>query len=148
MVVTGMLIQIRTDARLRTGVVAVAAADHAAHVDVRVAGLPVAALTLAARVGNARRILHVVVEIDDVQLLELLAVEHLDADRHVLQVLDALLRRDDDLLEPGARTGRGVRRFLRVRRRPCREQRQVNSDPDRGPGVAGPLRVFCVDYAS
>ena len=43
-----LLIEIGADARLRTGVVFVGAADHAAHVDVRRAGLTVAALPLAA----------------------------------------------------------------------------------------------------
>ena len=79
--------------------VAVAAAHHAAHVDVRYSGLTVAALSLAADVGHARQELNVVVEVRDVELLELLRPERHDRERHVLQVLAALLRGNDDFLE-------------------------------------------------
>ena len=79
--------------------VAVAAAHHAAHVDVRYSRLTVAALSLAADVGHARQELDVVVEVRDVELLELLRPERHDRERHVLQVLAALLRGNDDLLE-------------------------------------------------
>ena len=94
-----LLVEISADARLRARMIAVAAAHHAAHVDVRASGLAVAALPLAADVGHARAVLHIVVEIDDVELFQLLGVEDLDADGHVLQVLHLLLRGDHDLLE-------------------------------------------------
>ncbi len=85
-------------------------ADHPAHVDVRLAGSPIAALPLAARIGDAGRILHVAVKAGNVEFLKLLATQHLDADRHVLQVLRALLRGDDDLFE---RIGFGLRGGMR-----------------------------------
>ena len=42
------------------------------------------------------------VEIHDVELLELLGADGLDADRHVLQILRHLLRGDHDLFERAA----------------------------------------------
>ena len=56
---------------------------------------------------------HVVREIRHVQLFELLAADGLDAERHVLQVLGALLRGDDDLPQLGG--------FLREYRRGAAE---------------------------
>ena len=106
-----LLIEVGADAGLRARVVLVRAGDDATHVDVRRARLPVAALALPATVGNARQVLHVVVEVLHVQLLELLLAEGEDRDRYVLHVLAALLRGDDDLVE---RTDLGL---LRVRRR-------------------------------
>ncbi len=106
-----LLVEIGADTRLRSRVVLVGAAHHPAHVDMRAAGLTVAALPLAARVGNAGRILHIAVQAADIELLELRAAQHLDADRDVLQVLGALLRGDDDLFElRGFGLGRGMYR--------------------------------------
>src|SRR5579871_228119 len=78
--------------------IAVLARVDTAHVDVRRADT-VAALADALDGRDARQILDIGVEVYDVELLELLGAERLDADRHVLQVLRHLLRRDHDLLE-------------------------------------------------
>ena len=74
--------------------VAVAAAHHAAHVDMlkaRPGGLK----------GHARQILRVIVEVRDVQFLELPGVERLNADRHVLHIFRSLLGGDHHLLQRG-----------------------------------------------
>ena len=106
-----LLVEVLADARLRARMVRPAARDTA-DVDVGLARLAVPTLPLTAHVGDARRELHVVVDSGDVELIELRGVEHLDADRHVLQVLDALLRGHHDFLEAaGCRT--------RTRRRRC-----------------------------
>ena len=79
--------------------VAVVAAADAAHEHAREAwtdGL----------IRHARQEFHVVVEARDVELLRALGADRLDAQRHVLQILGALVRGDDDLFE-GSR-----RRFL------------------------------------
>ena len=65
-------------------------------------------LALATNVGNAGRVLHVVVEADDVQLLELRGVERLNRDRHRLEVLGTLLRGHHDFVEAGNRSGIGT----------------------------------------
>jgi len=88
------------------------AARDTADVDVRLARLAVPALALAAHVGDARRELHVVVDVDDVELLELCGIQHLHADGHVLQVLDALLRGHHDLFQASGRQARRTRRLL------------------------------------
>jgi hypothetical protein len=96
-----LLIEIGTDTWLRAGVIAVLAAHYATHVDVgRTDTIAALAETFDAR--DARQELDVVVDILDVQLLELLGAERLDADGHILQVLGLLLRRDDHLFERGA----------------------------------------------
>src|SRR5579864_9411172 len=92
------LVYVGTDARLRGRVVTILAAHDAAHIHVRRADTG-AALAESLYGRDAREVLDVVVDIGDVQLLELVGAQSLDADRHVLQVLRALLRRDDDLLE-------------------------------------------------
>ena len=94
-----LLVQVHADAGHRRDGLAVAAGRDAAHVHGREAGAGAVAATGTRRHGHARQHLHVVPEIVDVQLLELLGAERLDADRHVLHVLRALLRGDDDLFE-------------------------------------------------
>ena len=87
-----LFVEIDADAGQRTGVVAVAAAGDAAHVD----------LTEARAVRSdrhARQQLGVVLEIVDLQFVELLGTDHVEADRHVLRVLGALLRGDGDRLQ-------------------------------------------------
>ena len=86
-----LLVEVHAHARLRAGVVAVAAAGDAAHVDLHEtrAGEHAAA---GGAVGQAGDHLRVVVEIGDVLLLQLGVADGLDADRHLLQVFLALLR--------------------------------------------------------
>ena len=114
-----LLVEIHADRGQRARVVAVAAARDAAHVDD--VGARIAAERLE---GDRRQLLDVALEVADVEVLQLLRAERLDADRHVLQVLSALLRgHDDDVIAARLsrhRRGRG-RRVLRVRR--CRAQR-------------------------
>ncbi len=105
-----LLVQIDADAGQGAGVVAIVAADDAAHVDVadprRAAR---GARDAGAREGHARQELLIVVEVRDVQLLQLRAVEQLDAHRHPLNVLLTLLRGDHQLVVG--------RRALAIRRR-------------------------------
>jgi hypothetical protein len=109
------LVEVHADERLRADQEPVAAVRHAADVELR----------LARAVGlerQARQVLGVAVEARDLQLLESPGVERHDADRHALQVLGALLCRDDDFLE---RAGRGCgRRLVRGRRGARREDRR------------------------
>jgi hypothetical protein len=79
-------------------VVAVAAARHAAHVNLREAG--------AERlVRDRRQVADVVLEALDVQLFQAFGADRLDAQRDFLQVLRALLRRDDDALQNALAVG-------------------------------------------
>ena len=89
-----LLVQIDAHAGQRGGVVAVAAAGHAAHVDLAEAGA-------AGRDRHAGQQLGVVLEVVDLQLVELLGADHVEADRHVLRILGALLRGDGDGVERG-----------------------------------------------
>ena len=85
-----LLVEIEADRRQRAGVVAVAAGRNAAHVDggeARRGGLE----------ADRRKLLGIILEVRDVQLVEPPRADRLDADRHVLKVLLALLRGDDDL---------------------------------------------------
>jgi hypothetical protein len=118
-----LFVEVHTDAWLRAGVVAVAAADDAADIDMRAARLTVTPLALTADVGDARRVLDVVVEVYDAELLEFRRVEHGDADRDVLQVLDALLSGHHDLCQAASRLGGCLRLggVLRVSRGYSRE---------------------------
>jgi hypothetical protein len=88
----GLLVQVLTHAGQWTRVIAVVTARNAAHEHTSGPGTE-------GLVGHAGQELHVIIEIRDVQLLELLAPNDLDAQWNVLQVLLALLRRDDHLLE-------------------------------------------------
>ena len=102
-----LLVEIRADGRLRTGMVAILAAVDAAHVDVRRADA-VAALPDALDGGDAGQVFDVIVQVGNIELLDLLCSDRLDAHRHVLQVLRHFLRGDGDLFE---RIGaRGLRR--------------------------------------
>jgi hypothetical protein len=80
------------------------------------------------------RHLHDVRELFDARLLQLVAAVGLHRDRHVLHVFRALLRRDDDFLEPGL-IGAGLLRRRRrcVDQRQCRQGQQWNPDPVPGP---------------
>ena len=109
-----LLVEVDADARQRPGMVAVAAAGDATHVDLRKARTE----TL---VGHGGQELHVVLEIRDVEFAQLFVAEHLDADRHVLQVFGALLRGHRDHVQ-GRRAGRALvgllgRGALRIGRR-------------------------------
>ena len=76
------------------GMVAVAAAGDAAHVDLSVAG-PVGGP------GHGGQELDVILEAAHLEVRESLGIQHHDRERHVLQVLGALGRGDDDLVEHG-----------------------------------------------
>ena len=70
--------------------IGVGISDDAAHVEVGESGLE-------RLEGDGRQGLRIVGEMLQVQLLQLLGVHRRDTDRHVLQVLGALLRRHHDL---------------------------------------------------
>ena len=132
-----LLVEVDADARQRARVIAVAAARHAAHVDLgeaRPGGL----------VGHARQVLHEVVDAEQVQLLELRGADRLDAEWHVLQALAALGRGDDDVLERSRR-----RLLLRVGDRHAGEdrghrRRQRHAAAARaGAGIALAARAAC-----
>ena len=84
-----LLVEVGADRRQRARVVAVAAGGDAAHVDHRRSGL-------RRLVADRRQQLGVILEIRDVELVEPPRSDRLDADRHVLQILFALGRGDDD----------------------------------------------------
>ena len=88
----GLFVEVHADARHRAGMHAVAAARDAAHVHLRDA-------RPLRNVGHGRQELDVVGEVAEAELGQLLVAEYLHRDRHVLQVLATLLRRDDDFLE-------------------------------------------------
>ena len=98
-----LLVEIDADRGQRARVVAVATTGDAAHVD------DVVARIAAQRLERHRgELLHVIGEAGDVEILQLLRAQCLDADRHVLQALAAFLRGDDDV---------GVTGFCGIRRR-------------------------------
>ena len=133
-----LLVQIGADGRLRGRVVAVLPAHHAAHVHVRGADAGTA-LAEALHRRHPGEVFDVVVDVLDVELLELLGGECLDADRHVLQILGALLCRYHDLLETAARSraARGAARLLRVsRRRRGQHDRNARADESAAHGLA------------
>ena len=82
------------------------------------------------RCGHIGQVPDQIVQARDVQLLQGLAGERLDRDRHVLDVLGAPLRSDDNFLDTGRRgtglsrdrrvCGSGVGRCTRVRPQDCR----------------------------
>ena len=90
----GHLIEILAHGGLRSRVIAVIAAAHAAKEHTREAGSK-------ALKRQARHELGVIVEVGDMQLFELFRAQRGDAERHVLQILLALLRRDDHVLQYG-----------------------------------------------
>jgi hypothetical protein len=83
-------------------------------------------------------ICHVVLEIVYMQLLELLRAERLDTDRHVLHVLRALLRGDDDLFELLLRHQGRARKHDRSRDR-------STGNATRGGSGSGPPRRALLD---
>ena len=100
-----LLVEIHADRGQRARMVAVAARGDAAHID------DVGPRRAAQRLERNRgQLLHIVLEVADVQLVELLGAERLDADGDVLQALAALLRGDDDLVgvAGGRRGGFGL----------------------------------------
>jgi hypothetical protein len=104
--------------------VAVLAADDAAHIDVGRADT-VAALAQALDRGDAGQVLHIIVEVHDIELLELLLADRLDADRNVLQVFSHLLRGDHDLFEG---TGIGLGRRVHHRSAGGEDRRDGGSE--------------------
>ncbi len=115
-----LFVQVHAHAGQRAGVVAVAAAGHAAHVDLREA-------RARGLVRHAGQVLHVVVEVGDVEVLQLFRPQHLDADRHFLQVLHALLRGHRDGVQGGrAAFALGGRRGGRVLGQGGGAERQVD----------------------
>ena len=98
-----LLVEIGADARQRGGRLSVTASDDATHVDCGETGSG----TDARCCCHAWQHAHVVGEVADVQFFELLGADCLDADGHVLQVLTALLRGDDDFFETTAVLGCG-----------------------------------------
>jgi hypothetical protein len=89
----GLFVEVHADGRQRSRVVRVLAARDAAHVRTREAGS-------RALIRNVRQEFHVVAEVVDLELRELGLADRLDAERNVLQAFRALLRGDDDFLEP------------------------------------------------
>ena len=90
-----LFIQVGADARLRGDRLAVAAGRDAAHVDEVVAAAGLHRLLRLHR----RQVLRVLLEVLDVQLFDRLIVDGIQADRNVLEVFGALLRRDDNFAE-------------------------------------------------
>lgn len=88
----GLFIEVDADTRSRAGVIVVLAACDAAHVDPRGAGAE-------CLVRDARQEFHVIVKARDMQLLEPLRADRLDAEWHVLQAFFALLCRDDHFIQ-------------------------------------------------
>ena len=102
-----LFVQIDTNRGQRARVVAVAAARHAAHVD------DVGAGCAAQRLERHRwQLLRVIVEAGDVELIEFLGAERLDADRHILQAFAALLCGNDDLAVGSCGRVRGGLRYV------------------------------------
>ena len=102
----------------------------------------------ALRIAKARNDLAEVTGVGDAEVLELVAGEGAYRDRHVVDVLGALLRRDDDLFECRMRRRRGGLAFrgllLRVgqigadERRQSRDQRHTrSSDHQSAPSDGG-----------
>ena len=122
-------------ARLRSRVVAVAAAGDAAHDPGRNRGRRTAAADRAVR--EARDQLGVVVEVLDVLVLDRGLADRLHADRHLLHVLGALLRGHGDrlqrLLLRRFRTPSGVggRRWARGVLRPGHREPEVDAHRQR-----------------
>src|SRR6185312_10625947 len=85
-----LVVEVHADARPRPGIVPAAAAADTAHVDDGKALRAIAATVVLK--GHAGQVLHVVLEVLDVQGLELILCQHVDADRHLLQILGAPLR--------------------------------------------------------
>ena len=98
-----LFVQVRANTRLGARMVAVATGVHTTHVDVRRTRLTAVALTVGARHLHARQVLHVRVEVDDMQFGQFLGAECLDADRNVLQVFRALLRGHNHLFKATGR---------------------------------------------
>src|ERR1700676_3291946 len=106
--------------------------------------------------SHARQILDVILEVLHVQILQLLRTQRGDAERHVLQTLGALLRRNDDLLETGGR-----RRLLglgrvqagddrrRQRKAPCEQGMSQGLRPRHiGPHAAVAFSLFTSRHES
>ena len=132
-----LFVQINADGGQRARVVAVIAADDAAHADIGEAGRGVAASGAAGCEGDAGEELHVVVEVGDVQLLELFRLQRLDAHGDRLEIFRALLRRDDDGLNRAV-----VCRLLRQRRN---HRCQHGGGRQRGPKRA-PTTANCIGF--
>ena len=123
-----LLVKIDADCRQRARMVAVVTADDAAHADIGKAGAGIAAARAAGGVGHTREVLHVVIEIRDVQFFEFLGSQCLDAQRDSLQILRTLFRGDHDSLDLGA-----VLRLLRqCRHNPCQHRRGGQRRPKSG----------------
>ena len=97
-----LFVEIGADARQRSGVIAVAAARHAAHVGM------FEARTAVLLERDARQVFCVIVEGRHVQLFQLHGAERLDAERHVLEILGAFLRGHHHLVERGQVGGVGT----------------------------------------
>ena len=87
-----LIVEIQSNARRGSGEVAVTAVRDATHVDLRLSGAELLG-------GDRGQKLEVVGETRDVERFELRLTEHIDTQRHVLEVLCPLLRRDNNLLE-------------------------------------------------
>src|SRR5581483_6588356 len=113
---SGLIVQIDRDIRKAvdgpTRLGSLVADTQAAHEDLR--------LTWPG--GGARdvgQISHRVVEVRDIQLLQRLAGKRLDGDRHILRVLAAPLRGDNDFLQTAAGSGRLISRRSGMDRGGC-----------------------------
>src|ERR1700692_3518470 len=104
--------------------------------------------------SHARQILDVIVEVLHVQILQLLRTQRRDAERHVLQTLGALLRRNDDFLETGGRL-LGLDRVQagddrrRQREAPCEQGMSQGPGPRHiGPHAAADFSLFTSRHES
>ena len=106
-----LLVEVDADRGQRARVVALAARGDAADVDHRLARV---AAGVGRRLERHRgQLLDVAFEVGEVEVVEPLLAERGDADRHVLEILAALLRGDDDLAV-AAVVGRGLGLLLRL----------------------------------
>ena len=127
--------------RLRAGMAAVGirTARHAAEIDLRLARPE----RLEADAGQQ---LGIIVKAGDLVFLQLLAAERLKADRHVLQVLRALLRGHHDLAVAVGfcrRSGRRIGGMRRARQhRPAQQRRDQRPAPDRMSVCHDPLSLL------
>ncbi len=145
-----LLVQVGAHRGQRPGVVEGAVAGDAPDDHVPEAGPRGTATGATALRRHAGEEFQVVVETVDVQLIELRAVDRRDAQGNALQILRAFLRRDDDLLQPGALLlGLGLLLSLGVSSRQRREDcRRQGRHPEHAPHIAGPCTLQLAQSAS
>jgi hypothetical protein len=99
--------------------VAILAAGDAAHEGT------VVARSIGRRVRQRRQVFGVAGEVGDVEVVEALCIQRLHADRHILEVLGALGRSDDDLAHGALFLGLGLSRRANAAERRRDEQQGV-----------------------